>query len=73
MSSLINKESELKRLNDLADKTRGIIAGIEAKLSNEAFVSKAPAKIIDGAKAQLDLNKTQLQGILSQIEEISKL
>lgn len=73
MSSLINKESELKRLNDNADKIRGIIKGIEAKLSNEAFVSKAPAKIIDGAKAQLDLNKTQLDAILAQIEEISKL
>lgn len=73
MKDLINKEDELKRLNDMAAKLEGLIKGGEAKLQNEAFVSKAPAKIIEGATAQVELNKTQLAKIKAQIEELNKL
>ena len=54
MKDLVNKEAELKRLGEMAAKLEGMIKGGEAKLNNEAFVSKAPAKIIEGAKAQLE-------------------
>lgn len=73
MKDLINKEDELKRLNEMAAKLENLIKGGEAKLQNEAFVSKAPANIIEGAKAQLNLNKEQLSKIKSQIEELNKL
>ena len=73
MKDLVNKDAEIKRLNDMANKLKGLIKGGEAKLNNEAFTSKAPAKIIEGAKAQLELNKAQLSKIESQIEELSKL
>lgn len=73
MKDLINKDAEIKRLTDMANKLKGLIKGGEAKLNNEAFTSKAPAKIIEGAKAQLELNKAQLSKIESQIEELSKL
>ncbi len=73
MKDLINKDDELKRLNQLAAKLEGLIKGGEAKLANEAFVSKAPAKIIEGAKAQLELNRTQLDKIKAQIKELNSL
>lgn len=73
MKDLINKEDELKRLNDMATKLEGLIKGGEAKLNNEAFVSKAPANIIEGAKAQVQLNRDQLAKIRAQIEELNKL
>ena len=73
MKDLINKEDELKRLNEMATKLEGLIKGGESKLQNEAFVSKAPAKIIEGAKAQVALNKEQLAKIKAQIEELNKL
>ena len=73
MKDLINKEDELKRLGEMAAKLEGLIKGGEAKLQNEAFVSKAPAKIIEGAKAQVELNKEQLAKIKAQIEELNKL
>ena len=73
MKDLVNKEAELKRLGDMAAKLENMIKGGEAKLNNEAFVSKAPANIIEGAKAQVALNKEQLAKIKAQIEEISKL
>lgn len=73
MKDLINKEDELKRLGEMAAKLEALIKGGEAKLQNEAFVSKAPAKIIEGAKAQVELNKEQLSKIKAQIEELNML
>ncbi len=73
MKDLVNKDDEIKRLTQLATKLEGLIKGGEAKLANEAFVAKAPAKIIDGAKAQLELNRTQLSKVLAQLEEIKAL
>ena len=73
MKDLINKEDELKRLNQLAAKLQGLIKGGESKLNNQAFVSKAPAQIIEGAKAQLELNRTQLAKIEAQIKELEAL
>ena len=49
------------------------IKGGEAKLANEAFVSKAPANIIQGAKDQLELNKTQLEKVKAAIAQIEAL
>ena len=73
MKDLINKEDELKRLGDMANKLKGLIKSGEAKLNNEAFVSKAPANIIAGAKEQLELNRTQLSKIEAQMAELNKL
>ena len=73
MKDLVNKEDEIKRLEGLVKKYEANIKSGESKLSNEAFVSKAPAKIIEGAKAQLELNRTQLEKVLAQIEEIKAL
>ncbi len=73
MADLINKEDEIKRLTGMIAKLEANIKGGEAKLNNEAFVSKAPAKIIEGAKAQLELNKTQLAKVLSQLETLKNL
>ena len=54
-------------------KLEGNIKSGESKLSNEAFVSKAPAKIIEGAKAQLELNKSQLAKVQAQLKEMENL
>ena len=73
MKDLINKDEEIKRLKGMIAKLEGNIKGGEAKLSNEAFVSKAPAKIIEGARAQLELNKTQLSKVKAQLEQMMSL
>ena len=73
MKDLVNKDAEIKRLSGMAQKLQGVIASSEARLKSEAFISKAPAKIIEGAKAQLELNKTQLAKINAQIEEMKAL
>ncbi len=73
MASLVDKESELKRLAKMQQELEGIIAGINKRLNNEAFISKAPQNIIAGAKAQLELNQSQLDKVVSQINELKKL
>lgn len=73
MKDLINKDEEIKRLEGMIAKLMGNIKGGEAKLSNEAFVKKAPANIIEGARAQLELNKTQLAKVQAQLEQMKNL
>jgi valyl-tRNA synthetase len=52
----VDKGAERIRLGKEIEKLSNVIANSEAKLANEAFVSKAPAKVIEGAKAQLAEN-----------------
>ena len=73
MKDFINKEDEIKRLTAMMEKIKANIRSAEAKLHNEAFVSKAPAKIIEGARAQLQLNETQLEKVEQQLKELEKM
>ncbi|MGN0914749.1 MAG: valine--tRNA ligase [Succinivibrio sp.] len=73
MKDLVNKDEEIKRLKTMIAKLEGNIKSGESKLNNEAFVSKAPANIIEGAKAQLELNRTQLEKVKSQLAEMEAL
>ena len=54
LSDVIDFEKERARLNAEMEKNEGEILRIEKKLSNEGFVSKAPAAVIDGERAKLN-------------------
>ena len=45
--------AEKIRLTKELEKIEKVVIAGEAKLSNETFVSKAPANILDGARKQL--------------------
>lgn len=66
LTGAVDAEAEKKRLGKEKEKLQGLINGTNARLSNEAFVSKAPAKVIEGAKAQL----AQYQAKLAEIEKL---
>ena len=53
LSEVIDFEKERARLTAEMKKNDSEIERIEKKLSNEGFVSKAPAQVIDGEKAKL--------------------
>ncbi len=55
----VDKAAESLRLNKELENLTKIIAGSEAKLANEAFTSKAPANVIDGARKQLAENQAK--------------
>lgn len=46
MAGFINKEQELTRLTKEIEKLKGEIVRIEHKLSNEAFITKAPEQVM---------------------------
>ncbi len=65
MAGFINKEQELTRLTKEIEKLKGEIVRIENKLSNEAFITKAPEQVI--AK-----EREKMQGYLDNIEKLQQ-
>ena len=53
LASTVDPAAEKVRLKKELDAIAKHIAGTEARLSNEAFVSKAPPAVLDGARKQL--------------------
>ncbi|MBQ6698874.1 MAG: valine--tRNA ligase, partial [Oscillospiraceae bacterium] len=53
LADMIDFEAERKRLTEELKKNDGEIKRLEGKLSNEGFVAKAPAAVVEGEKAKL--------------------
>ncbi|MEW6990183.1 valine--tRNA ligase [Colwelliaceae bacterium 6441] len=73
MAGLINKEAELARLNKGIDKLEKDVDRTRGKLSNEKFVSKAPAAVIDKEKAKLAEAESTLAKMVEQKAQIAAL
>jgi valyl-tRNA synthetase len=59
MAGLIDKAAELARLEKEIQKINNDLPRVEGKLSNPAFIDKAPAEVIEKEKAKLaDLRST---------------
>lgn len=54
LGELVDLEAERKRLNAELDKNANEIKRLESKLSNEGFIAKAPAAVVEGEKAKLE-------------------
>ena len=52
LAGFIDQDAEIARLQKEIDKLEQEVQRIEAKLSNEAFVSKAPAAVVDKERAR---------------------
>jgi len=59
LTGLIDRAAERTRLEKELELISKGIASSEAKLSNEAFTSKAPANVIEGARKQLAENQAK--------------
>ena len=73
MADLVNKEAEIKRLNDEIEKTKFEINRAESMLSNEKFVSKAPAQKIQEEKEKLEKYKSLLTSLQDSLEKIKNM
>ncbi len=69
LEGLVDKAAEAKRVAAELQKTEGFIKSIDAKLSNENFVSHAPAAIIEGQKTK----RAELVAKIAQLEKLAKL
>ena len=70
LADMIDFEKELARLKNEQTKTEGEITRLEKKLSNEGFVAKAPAAVVEGEKAKLAAYRETLVKINEAIEKI---
>ncbi len=73
MAGLIDKDAELARLDKAMDKLEKDAAKTRGKLSNENFVSKAPAAVIEKEKAKLKEAESALAKMLEQKQQIAAL
>ena len=73
MKGLIDPTAELNRLAKAQEKLIKQAESLRSKLSNEAFVSKAPANVVESEKAKLAEMDTQLAEMHKQIEQLKGL
>jgi valyl-tRNA synthetase len=73
MAGLIDKEAELARLDKAIEKLEKEAGKVRGKLSNENFVSKAPAAVIEKEQAKLTEAESTLTKILAQKAQIAAL
>ena len=70
LSDIIDTEKERARLEAEEKKLIGEIDRIEKKLSNEGFVAKAPAAVVDGEKAKLEKYRENLDGVRTALAKL---
>ncbi|MCP3687518.1 MAG: hypothetical protein GY784_03810, partial [Gammaproteobacteria bacterium] len=73
LAGLIDKAAELQRLQKKMQGLQKEIQGIEAKLSNENFVSRAPAAVVDKEKHKLAEKQSALASLQAQADKIDKM
>ncbi len=70
LAEVVDLEKERARLNAELTKTDGEIERIEKKLSNEGFVAKAPAAVVEGEKAKLAKYRETREAILASLAKL---
>ena len=73
MKGLIDPTAELNRLAKAQEKLTKQAESLRSKLSNESFVSKAPANVVESEKAKLAEMDTQLAEMNKQIEQLKAI
>jgi valyl-tRNA synthetase len=70
VGNVINKDEEIKKLQDELKYTEGFLKSVMAKLSNEKFVGNAPATVIENerkkqadAESKITILKEQIAGL----------
>ena len=70
MSGSVDVEEEIKKLQSELDYTRGFLASVEKKLSNERFVSGAPAAVVDREKQKQADALVKIEALEKQIANL---
>ena len=73
LEGLIDKDAELQRLNRQLEQRTQERQRIDKKLSNEGFVSKAPAEVVAKERTKLQDLDVQISGLNEQIRRISRI
>lgn len=66
----IDVEAERERLSKESQRLQGEIAKAQAKLSNESFVARAPAAVVEQERARVADFETTLQRVQAQLQRL---
>ena len=72
LGNMINVEEELAKLQDELKYQQGFLAFVMKKLSNESFVSKAPAKVIEMERKKQADAESKIKSIEESIAALKK-
>lgn len=72
LSQNIDKEAEIKKLQDELTYTEGFLASVMKKLGNEKFVNGAPEKVINVERQKKADAELKIAAIKAQIETLNK-
>ena len=72
LGNMINVEEELAKLQDELKYLQGFLASVMKKLSNESFVSKAPAKVIEMERKKQADAESKIKSIEESIAALKK-
>ena len=73
LAGLINIEDEIARLEKEVEKLQQEVDRVEKKLSNEKFVAKAPAAVVEAERAKGTDYQTQREAVLERIATLKKI
>ena len=73
LAGLINIEDEIARLEKEAEKLQQEVGRVEKKLSNEKFVAKAPAAVVEAERAKGADYQAQREAVLERIATLKKI
>ncbi|MBQ9796308.1 MAG: valine--tRNA ligase [Clostridia bacterium] len=70
LADLVDTEKERARLEAEKKKLEGEIARLNGKLSNQGFVAKAPAAVVDAERAKLAKYQENLDGVTAALAKL---
>ncbi len=72
VAGVINRDSEMARLEKRRQELEKLIASSNAKLTNQAFVEKAPPSVVQGLRDQLQRQKSEMTAVQNSLTELEE-
>ena len=73
MSELVNTEEEIQRIQKDLTNLNQYVNGLKSKLSNDSFVSRAPAKVVETEKAKLLEAEEKIKKLDENLKQLESL
>ena len=70
LAGLVDADAERARLSKELDETRSRLTGLEQRLGNEGFRSKAPANVVAKEEERLEESRQRVQRIEEQLARL---
>ena len=70
MESMVDLEAERKRLQDEIEKSQAEMARLEARLADKAFLTKAPAAVIDKERQKFNTLTDKLERLKQELNRL---